>query len=288
MARTTQPTTERAATISADAIRLRGIPVSLSGIIAGGASQSGDVTIALESYPTKDAALEVHVQIDIDPRIIRVMLPAETPPGSYQGTLTNGDAGRQPVVLDVEPAPHLRVVPEQMRLVDVTPGATVHRSLTVLNSGNVPVELRRVQAFGVFMAGGVERALRRGYVRTFARNERRVDIITDHLADAHGGLVRMAITQGAGTIAPGALQPIEVDVKIPSGLASGAVYGGNWELNGLVYPVTITVAGTPADPVDADEIEAAEKPDTTAKPGKTERADKSDKTVKTDYTGAES
>jgi len=272
MARTTQPKSERAAAEDGAAIRMRGIPASLSGIIAEGASQSGDVMIGLASYPTPDAPLELHVQIDIDPRIIRVTMPADTPPGSYQGTLTNGDEQRQqPIVLDVEPAPHVRVVPEQMRLLDAKPGSTVHRSLTVLNAGNVPVELRRVQAFGVFMAGGVERALRRGYVHTLARNERRVDVITNHLAEAHGGLVKMTITQGAGTIAPGALQPIEVAVKIPTGLTAGSTYGGNWELDGLVYPVTITVPGTPP---------AAEGDDAGG-----DDADAPDETDKTDYTG---
>jgi hypothetical protein len=277
MARTTQPKTERATADDAGAIRMRGIPASLSGIIPEGASQSGDVMIALANYPAKDAPLDLHVMIDIDPRIIRVTMPADTPPGSYQGTLTNGGERQQPIVLDVEPAPHLRVVPEQLRLLDAKPGSTVHRSLTVLNAGNVSVELRRVQAFGVFMAGGVERALRRGYVHTLARNERRVDVITNHLAEAHGGLVKMTITNGAGSVAPGALQPIEVDVKIPTGLASGSVYGGNWELDGLVYPVTITVPGTPPATDDGDGVDEADEADGT---------DGTDGTDKTDYTGA--
>jgi hypothetical protein len=228
-----------------DAIHLRGIPMSLAGVLPDGASETGDLAITIRGYPSDHDTLDVAVQRDVDPRIIRATVPVETPPGAYQGTLTGG-ASERAVVLDVEPSPSLRVVPEQMRI-DAKPGETVHRTLNVLNGGNVPVPMRRVQAFGVFMAGGVERALRRGYVRTLAKDQRRVDVIADNLADAHGGLVRMTITSGADSIAPGALEPLEVDVKIPTGLTAGAVYGGNWELPGLVYPVVITVPGEPPD-----------------------------------------
>lgn len=239
-------TTDAAATNgSGDAIHLRGIPMSLVGVLPGGTSQSGDLAITVSGYPSDKDTLDVGVQSDIDPRIIRATLPVDTPPGAYQGSLTDGTNVRA-VVLDVEPAPSLRVVPEQMRI-EAKPGETVHRTLNVLNGGNVPVALRRVQAFGVFMSGGVERALRRGYVRTLAKDERRVDVIADNLADAHGGLVKMTITSGADSVAPGALEALEVDVKIPTGLTAGAVYGGNWELPGLVFPVAITVPGDPPD-----------------------------------------
>jgi hypothetical protein len=258
-------TIEQATNKDAGAIRFRGIPVSIAGIIAEGASQTGDMMIAMRGYPAKDSSLDVHVLTDIDPRIIRIMLPADVPPGIYDGTLTDGQTERA-VVIEVESAPHLRVVPEQLRI-DAKPGETIKRSLTVINSGNVPVNLRRVQAFGVFMAGGVERALRRGYVHTLSADERRVDIIANHLADAHGGLVKMTITQGAGSIAPGALLALDVDVKIPTGLVAGSIYGGNWEPPGLVYPVTITVPGDPPDVADETETEEP-KPVATKKTAK--------------------
>jgi hypothetical protein len=250
-------TTAGATNKDADAIHFRGIPTSLAGIIADGASQTGDMMIAMRGYPAKDSSLDVHVLTDVDPRIIRVMLPADVAPGSYDGTLTDGTRERA-VVLDVEPAPHLRVVPEQMRI-EAKPGDTVKRTVTVINGGNVPVNLRRVQAFGVFMAGGVERALRRGYVHTLSADERRVDIIANHLADAHGGLVKMTLTSGSGSIAPGAMQSLDLEVKIPTGLAAGSVYGGNWEPPGTVYPVTITVPGEP--PEVADEVENGDSAD---------------------------
>ena len=222
-------------------IRFRGVPASLTGVIADRDDTSGAISVTMRGFPTKGASLELSAYADADPRIVRVSMPSSVAPGTYEGTLTI-DGDERAIELEVEPSPQLRVVPEQLRI-EAQPGDVVRTSLTMLNSGNVAVNVRRVQAFGIFMEGGVERALRLAYVRTLETNERRVDIIADNLAAAHGGLVRMTITHGAGSVEPEAVEPIEAELKIPTELDAGSVYGGNWELPGLVYPVRITIPG---------------------------------------------
>jgi hypothetical protein len=206
---------------------------------------ASDMILSIDVGGSKRPATEVAVQTDFDPRILRLSLPADVAPGAYRGTLRVDDQER-PAVVEVDPAPLLHVVPEQLRI-QAHPGDLVGADLTLLNQGNVPVALRDVQAIGIFMSGGVERALRRAYVQKMADGQRRMDVIADSLADAHGGLVRMKIEEGAGDIGPGEVRELSVVLHLPSDMERGAMYGGNWELPGLVYPISIQVAGEPVE-----------------------------------------
>jgi hypothetical protein len=274
-------------------IRFRGVPASLTAVVAEGLDPLSDPVVVLKGYPKKGGSTEVPVQVDMDPRILRMSLPADVSPGAYQAVLRvalpnggaaqaekpkgsgtarkaeakskagikagdpEGEAGERelPARVEVDAAPALRVIPEQLRL-RAHPGDLVGTDLTLLNQGNVPVDLRRVQPFGIFLAGGLERALRRAYVDKLSKGERRVDVIADNLAEAHGGLVKMKLQKGYGSRAPGEMRSLEVTLEIPAGLAADSTYAGNWELAGLVYPVTVTVEGAPPPPED----EEPEKP----------------------------
>lgn len=187
--------------------------------------------------------IEAIVQTDIDPRILRVTLPQETPPGVYDAILRT-DEEQRPARVEVDAAPLLHVVPEQLRI-DAHNGDLVGADVTMLNQGNVPVALRSLQAVGIFMSGGIERALRRAYVQQLRKDQRRVDVIADSLADAHGGLLKIKLEKGAGAIQPGEVRELHLVIHVPTGLDSGAMYGGNWELPGLVYPISVQMAGDP-------------------------------------------
>lgn len=275
-------------------IRFRGVPASLTAVVAEGVDPLSEPVLVLKGYPDKGGSTEVPVQVDLDPRILRMSLPADVAPGAYEAVLrvasgagappevekpknqavsraktkdaaqdsdsaaTDSAGSDRPARVEVDAAPALRVIPEQLRL-RAHPGDLVGTDLTLLNQGTVPVDLRRVQPFGVFLAGGLERALRRAYVDKLSKGERRVDVIADNLAEAHGGLVKMKLQKGSGTLAPGEMRSLEVTLEIPAGLAAGSTYAGNWELAGLVYPVTLTVEGAPPAPPEDEEPEKPEK-----------------------------
>ncbi|MQA89737.1 MAG: hypothetical protein GEU90_05815 [Gemmatimonas sp.] len=226
-------------------VRFRGVPSALAAVVVALPDPREDMTAAIRIAGPKDPLTEVAVQTDFDPRILRTMLPNDVPPGSYEGSLRFGENER-PIVVEIDPAPQLRVVPEQLR-VRAHPGDLVGTDLTMLNLGNVPVMLRGVQAIGIFMSGGIERALRRAYVEELAEGQRRMDVIAESLADAHGGLLKMKIEEGAGEIDPGEARELHVVLHVPSDLEPGAHYGGNWELPGLVYPIALEVDGEPRD-----------------------------------------
>lgn len=254
-------------------LRFRGTPAALAAVFAERVDPEQEMFVSVPLAGPKKPPVEATVQTDFDPRILRLSLPADVPPGAYPGSLRVGNKKR-PVVLEVDPAPRLHVVPEQLR-VEAHPGDLVGVDLTVLNQGNVPVELRAVQAIGVFMSGGIERALRRAYVKELSPNQRRMDVIADSLADAHGGLLRMKIEQGAGPIAPGQVRELHVVLHVPTGLERGAMYGGNWEVPGLVYPISIFVAGEPPveDPAELEEPVKVAAPSRAKSPRKARKKD---------------
>lgn len=249
-------------------IRFRGTPAALAAVVTDAVDPEGTMSVSVALAGAKRAPVEAMVQTDFDPRILRLTLPQQVPPGVYDGTLLI-DGKERPIRLEVDPAPLLHVIPEQLRL-EAHPGDLVGADLTMLNQGNVPVTLRRVQAIGIFMSGGIERALRRAYVQKLAKSQRRMDVIADSLAEAHGGLLKMRIERGAGQIAPGEVSELQVVLHVPSELARGSTYGGNWELPGMVYPITVQVPGEPQkdeyEPDEEDEHTSPdEKPDTKPK-----------------------
>jgi hypothetical protein len=240
MARPRKSPTPSAAVAPAP-IRFRGTPAALAAVVADEVDRKAPMVLGVVLRKGDREPVEVMVQTDFDPRILRVSLPAELPPGRYEAVL-QANGSRRPARLEVDAAPRLRVIPEQLRL-DAHPGDLVGVDLTVLNQGNVPVTIRRVQAVGIFMEGGIERALRSAYVQKLGKGQRRMDAIADSLAAAHGGLLRIKLERGAGEIAPGEIRELNLIVHVPTGLEAGALYGGTWEVPGLVYPVNVQVAG---------------------------------------------
>jgi hypothetical protein len=231
-----------------DTVQFCGIPSSVTGVLPGATEPANEIVLTVRGIRGAKDAAEFSVQSDFDPRVLRLMLPPDVAPGSYAGELSV-DGRAWPARVDVEAAPHLRVFPEQLRIA-AGAGETVTRSLTILNAGNVTIALRTVHAIGVMLAGGIERALRRAYVSRPTDGQRRIDILADALAEAHGGLVKLSIVDGAGELPAGELRTIDVSMRIPEKLAAGADYTGNWELAGLVYPVTIQIAGSQDDSSD--------------------------------------
>ncbi len=240
------------------AVRFRGVPASVTGVVPEGVDSSADVLLSVLGVRGEKTPVEYAVEIDLDPRVLHVTLPAEFAPGSYDGTLSVSGTTR-PVAVEVDGEIQLRVFPEQLRIM-AKAGVTVTEQLSILNSGNVTVTLRGVQAFGVMMAGGIERALRRAYVQRTPPEQRRIDILADSLAEAHGGLVKMRLINGAGPLAPGELRDLDVEVSLPKELAPASEYTGNWEIPGLTYPVSLMIAGTPADGGGHDEPNGGDVP----------------------------
>jgi hypothetical protein len=175
-------------------------------------------------------------------RATRVLLtlPATTPPGSYTGWVELAQE-RRPIAIEVSPQTNLLVAPSQLEL-RAAGGAEVNVTLTLVNAGNVDFDLERVHAFNLMELNAVEETIHAALREQPAAGERRLDRFVDELASRHGGLVRVAIDQGAGTLAPGETRAARARLRLPDELSAGARYSSTWPLGNLNLSVNVDVA----------------------------------------------
>jgi hypothetical protein len=171
---------------------------------------------------------------------VRVTLPPATPAGEYEAALITRDR-RLPAILDVLDAPHLLAMPSQLRLSVET--REVLTQLTLVNDGNVSVEIGRAYGLGLFEQHGLERVIGTGLRASKSPGSDRLTRILDEAADAHGGLVRIAVRNGAGTLKPGDQRTLRLQFRFGDQLSPGRTYTGTIALANLHYPVAVTVGG---------------------------------------------
>jgi len=186
---------------------------------------------------------------------IRVSLPTTTPPGAHRGTIQVGDQ-KHAATFEVEPRLNLRLIPDSLVL-SGRPGARVTAQLTLVNSGNVNFEVRRAYALGVSDVDGLERAFGETFRAKLPAGERLIDHFANKLAEAHGGLVRVQIAKGAGSLAPAESRQLEAVFKLPDRMRPGRIYAGTWPLDHVRYGVQIET--TNGGPSHADAHEAADE-----------------------------
>jgi hypothetical protein len=223
-------------------LHLRGTPSRLSGVLA--LPQLAEVPLSVDAEVAQLAAPDVALQ-ELHEGLARLTLSVShtTPPGTYEGMVRVGDE-EQAVVLEIEPRVQLRLDPRRL-FFRAAPGTTVEADLTVTNLGNVPCELRAVDAFGLFDTGGLDRAIGRAFVSDLADGQRRVDVLADAAAEGWGGLVRIRVVSGAGDVEPGETRSIHVEMALSDKLESGRLYWGTWVLYNVNYVVRVeATAGT--------------------------------------------
>ena len=247
----------------AEPFRFRGTPGSLSAAVSegeavarrmpvrlalGGKAERGGKRARVGTAPDADVLVARASRVEGD-LVLQLTLPPRTPPGTYEGT-AEVDGEERAVVVEVEEEVELEVVPDQLTL-KAAPGEHVAAALTLVNAGNVEVEIRKAYAFGIFAAGGLERALHRAYVEKRPEGERRVDFLFERLAEEHGGLVRVAIEEGSGELAPGEARPVRASFHVPKELTRGRTYTGTLPLYDVRYYVRLVVpAGKESPPAE--------------------------------------
>lgn len=168
-------------------------------------------------------------------------LPKSTPPGSYEGNVELGEK-RIPILVDVEARASLRFLRSRI-VCREKPGARVTAELTLLNRGNVVVAVPREDTFCVFADDGIARAMYRGFVEEDGDGKQRLDRIMDELAKAHGGLVRVTVTEGSGLLAPEEVRDLTVELHFSHRLVGAHTYRGTWTVSLASLEVEIEVIG---------------------------------------------
>ena len=214
-------------------VRFRGTPLALTAAVG---EPPGSYRVCFD--PAAGVPPEVDaVAVAADP-LLRLHLPRTTPPGTYEGRLIVGDRERA-ALITVDPEVFLRLLPERL-ILEASAGDQLQIDLTLLNLGNVAVELRGAYAFGMFDVGGTERAIGKMVVDGGYEGKRRVDVFADAIADEHGGVVRVKVESGAGEIAPGETRDLSVRFHVPDHVRPGRTYWGTWPIHNMRYYVRIT------------------------------------------------
>jgi hypothetical protein len=222
-------------------LQFRGKPGSLSAAVSDdvAVARRVPVRVALASKSKDAEKLVVRASRIEGDMVLQMTLPPRTPPGQYEGEV-DVEGGTRAVVIVVEPEIELQIVPDQLTL-QVTPGEKAPVEVSIANAGNVAVEIRGAYALGIFAAGGLERALHRAYTDKRPDDERRIDYLGERLADEHGGVVRVAVEKGEGTIEPGEVRSVTLNFHVPSGVQPGRTYTGTMPLHDLRYYVRLNV-----------------------------------------------
>lgn len=171
---------------------------------------------------------------------VRLRFPANTPPGSYRGTIHIGGA-EHPAVVEISGEPRIRISPGDVHI----SGASGQRStleFSVVNEGNVACEIAPTYGIGLFAQGGVEDALGAAYRKSEHGGQERVAILADKLAEAHGGLARIQIESGAGAIAPDEIRTLRANLRLPDNLRKGRTYTGTLEIQDAQCDIRVDVS----------------------------------------------
>jgi hypothetical protein len=176
-----------------------------------------------------------------DPGRTRLRLPAHTPPGHYEGQVELADGQSQPFELTIEPRPRIRVSPSTLNLAGAA-GAKVQAKLLLENRGNVPIDIDETLVTGVFDNDGIETALASAYRLETDDLNQIVATVFGRLRDAHGGLLKLRVAEGAGVLAVGARRMVALETVLGSKLRAGHGYHGVLNLGGHAIAVRLSVA----------------------------------------------
>jgi hypothetical protein len=220
-----------------EAITLRGPPHRLSAVVRLQTSSREILPITLK-LPGGSAVFRARMApFGRDTAEIRLRLPRETPPGTYGGLAVIGKENRE-VVVEVEPVVRTRVHPRQTTLA-TDPGSRAEFSVTVLNAGNVLLEIPRTAQFDLEDDDGQDRSLGRALRADLKKDETRMDRFFDEVREAHGGEARLTVVQGAGYVDPGQSCQLSAQLDVPVMVKAGRTYTGGWEIGDASHPIVI-------------------------------------------------
>lgn len=225
-------------------VTLRGPPQRLTAVAHFEASGPQVLQVGVE-LPGISAVLRGSVTpFGRDTSEIRLELPRETPPGTYGGVALIDGKNRE-IVIVVEPVERLRIHPRQTTLI-AGPGSRAEFSITVVNAGNVPLEIPRTAEFDLEDDDGQDRALGRALRAELGESETRMDRFFEEVREADGGEARLTVVEGAGVVEPGQSCELSTYLDVPVTVKPGRTYTGGWDIGDSAHLIVLeAVAGDP-------------------------------------------
>lgn len=177
---------------------------------------------------------------------LRLRLPDQTAPGLYPGEATIDGTARA-VVLQIEPHLRVRTQPSQT-FVSVPAASSEAFALTIVNGGNVSVDIPKTSEFDLDDADGQERALGRSLRATLKPGEARVERFFEELRETHGGEARVTIRRGAGALAPGESRELACVLQVPVDARAGRSYAGAVEFGAVSHAIVAHILSSSRQP----------------------------------------
>jgi hypothetical protein len=230
-------------------IQFRGAPTDLEGLVPRAFQDvvaSGAPLLYLSLSKSRPYAEPVIVQAESAGQtatLLRVSLP-ETPPGKYDGICQIGKE-RFTTSIEVEAETLLIASPTHLRLRGA-PGERVSAEITIINSGNVAVDIPARLKLGLLDLKAPERAFGVALQERAKDGYERINRFTEELAASHSGRLTLVVDQGAGTLDPGELRRLQISLTVPERVKAGRLYSGTLMLFNLAYYIEILVTGKTA------------------------------------------
>lgn len=178
----------------------------------------------------------------------RLRLSPQTPPGDYQVQLTWADGRQQEAKVTVQARPRLRITPSVLRWAAPT-DVPLTAQLLVENKGNVPIDIPDALLTGVFDDNGIEAAMASVYRMDSTDLNHLLGQAFARLKEAHGGLLKLRVREGAGALAPGAQRVLVLETRLGDKLVPGHSYHGVIDIgiHGVAVEIQVqkTVSGAP-------------------------------------------
>ncbi|MGH7502066.1 MAG: hypothetical protein ACREL7_09940 [Longimicrobiales bacterium] len=222
-----------------EAITLSGPPSNTSGVAPLDSGGRAIVAITLE-LAAGPAIYRASVRpLGHGTSEIRLRLPADTPPGTYNGEGPFG-GGPRDIVVEVEPVLRLRIHPRRTSLA-AEAGARSEFEITLVNSGNVPFDVPKQSMLDLDDAEGQDRALGRALRAELPVGERRVDRFFEELRADHGGEARVAVASGGVRLEPGEASELTCRLELPLTVQEGRSYFGAWQLGNASHLINVDI-----------------------------------------------
>lgn len=168
-----------------------------------------------------------------------VSVDERMPPGKYEAVFRAGGQVTE-VLLVVEPVRDVEIDPTHI-VETICPGDKTNVTLTIVNRGNVDLEIPEAHVFGLFQSGGLEAAAAKAYASK-QKGLDRLAVGIEGLAERHA-LVRTKIDRKAPVVtSPGAFLRVTATIKWPGDLTPGHTYHGTWAIGPARLSVRIDVA----------------------------------------------
>jgi hypothetical protein len=167
---------------------------------------------------------------------LRIKIDRTTPPGDYEAVLRAGGE-RYPARITVEATPRLSAGPAEIRFAGA-PGDEADARLTLINTGNVAIDVPRSASVGIYDDDGIEQAFAQTYRLETDDANQLVGHLLQKLRDGHGGLLKINV-DGAGPLDGGATRVLSLRVQLAPKLKAGHSYHGVWSLDPLHVAVAV-------------------------------------------------